>query len=244
MCPSGTGEPTGTLARSACIIRQAGGINLHPSALYNGDSFFRTYGPYLPPKSRCLDVGAYDVNGSLRQVAPAMWQYVGVDFSAGPGVDVVLEDPYYLPFPDGSFDVAVSTSCFEHSEFFWLSFLEILRVLSPRGLFYLNAPSNGSFHRYPVDCWRFFPDSGKALEKWAKRNQVPTKLLESFVSYQQVNPWNDLVAVFLKDGHYAAEYPKRMYSERADVENVHSSLHNNLLKFTKVTEDLRRLKNK
>ena len=208
----------------------------------NGDSFFRTYGPYLPPKSCCLDVGAYDVNGSLRQVAPAMWQYVGVDFSAGPGVDVVLEDPYHLPFPDGSFDVAVSTSCFEHSEFFWLSFLEVLRILSPRGLFYLNAPSNGSFHRYPVDCWRFFPDSGKALEKWAKRNQVSAQLLESFVSYQKVKPWNDFVAVFLKDGHYAAEYPKRMYSEREDVENIHSSLHNNLLKFIGPTEDQRRLK--
>ena len=30
-------------------------------------------------------------------------------------------------------------------------------------LFYLNAPSNGEFHRYPVDCWRFYPDAGGAL---------------------------------------------------------------------------------
>lgn len=112
---------------------------MHPSAMHNGDFFFRTYGTSLPSVARCLDVGAYDVNGSLRQVAPAAWEYVGVDFSSGPCVDVVLEDPYRLPFPDGKFDVVVSTSCFEHSEFFWLLFLEVLRILSPRGLFYLNA---------------------------------------------------------------------------------------------------------
>jgi SAM-dependent methyltransferase len=70
---------------------------------------------------------------------------------------------YKLPFADGSVDVVLSSSCFEHSEFFWLLFLEILRVLRPEGLFYLNAPSNGPFHRYPVDCWRFYPDSGNAL---------------------------------------------------------------------------------
>lgn len=214
---------------------------MHPSALRNGDCFFRTYGPYLTTQARCLDVGAYDVNGSLRQVAPPAWHYVGVDFSAGPGVDVVLDDPYHLPFPETSFDVVVSTSCFEHSEMFWLLFLEILRVLDTRGLFYLNAPSNGSFHRYPVDCWRFFPDSGKALEKWADRNLVPARLLESFVSRQQINPWNDLVAVFVKDARSAPLYPQRMHSNREDVENVHSSLHDGLLKHTAMTEDLRRL---
>lgn len=217
---------------------------MHPSALHNGQCFFETYGSCLPSGGSILDVGAYDVNGSLRKVAPSRLQYVGVDFASGPGVDLVLEDPYELPFPEGSFDVVLSSSCFEHSEMFWLLFLEILRVLKPHGLFYLNAPSNGSFHRYPVDCWRFFPDSGKALEKWANRNKLSACLLESFVSYRRINPWNDFVAVFLRDKVYMDLCPQRMHADREDIENVHSSLHDGLLKFTEMTEDLRCLINK
>ena len=36
-------------------------------------------------------------------------------------------------------------------------------MLRPAGLFYLNAPSNGDFHRYPVDCWRIMPDGMRYL---------------------------------------------------------------------------------
>lgn len=40
-----------------------------------------------------VDIGSRDVNGSLRSVAPLNSTYVGVDFAAGKGVDVVLADP-------------------------------------------------------------------------------------------------------------------------------------------------------
>ena len=42
---------------------------------------------------------------------------------------------------NNSIDIVVSISTFEHTEFFWETFLEILRVLKPNGLFFLNAPS-------------------------------------------------------------------------------------------------------
>ena len=88
-----------------------------------------------------LDIGAQDVNGSLRPLVPEGCRYIGLDFEAGPGVDLVLDDPYRLPFDAGSVDTVVSSSCFEHVEFFWLMFNEVLRVLKPNGLFYLNVPS-------------------------------------------------------------------------------------------------------
>src|SRR5690606_22164720 len=102
-------------------------------------------------------------------VAPANVTYIGLDFEKAKGVDVLLTDPYTLPFENESVDVVVSSSCFEHSEMFWLVFAEILRILKPNGLVYLNAPSNGVVHRYPVDCWRFYPDAGEALATWGKR---------------------------------------------------------------------------
>lgn len=72
--------------------------------------------------------------------------------------------------------------------------LEIIRILKPNGLLYLNAPTTGSFHRFPVDCWRFYPDSGSALVRWAERNDYKPALLESFV--QVGGEFQDFVGVF------------------------------------------------
>ena len=133
---------------------------MHPSAKENGKRFFDTYVASLPKTVQVIDIGSQDVNGTLRDVCPQDCNYIGLDFQEAKGVDIVLSDPYKLPFDSSSIDIAVSSSCYEHSEFFWLSFLEVMRVLKDDGLFYLNVPSDGAFHRYPVDCWRFYPDSG------------------------------------------------------------------------------------
>lgn len=182
---------------------------MHPSARRNAEWFFRTYGPHLA-HARVLDIGAQDLNGSLRSLIPAHWEYVGVDFVPGKGVDVVLDDPYRLPFDTASVDVVISSSCFEHSQLFWLLFLDVMRVLKPAGLFYLNAPANGEFHRHPVDCWRFYPDSGGALVEWGRRNALQPLLLESYTSEQHRQPWNDFVAVFLKDQAHRDRFPDRI----------------------------------
>jgi SAM-dependent methyltransferase len=182
---------------------------MHDTAMTFGKRFFDTY---LAGRSglTIVDIGAQDVNGSLRSVAPAGNRYVGVDFVAGRGVDVVITDPYSLPLEDESADVVVCSSCLEHSEFFWLVFLDIQRLLKPDGLFYLNVPSNGPFHRYPVDCWRFYPDSGTALQNWARRSGYRTVLLESFTGFQKKDSWNDFIAVFLKDSNFLDRHPHRI----------------------------------
>jgi len=192
---------------------------MHPSALRNGELFFKAYGKGFPAEEKptVIDIGSQDVNGSLRDVCPSTFHYIGLDFQQARGVDLVLGDPYQLPFESDSVDVAVSSSCFEHSEMFWLSFLEVLRVLKPHGLFYLNAPSAGGFHRYPVDCWRFYPDSGRALLKWGRKNNYACEALESFV--QTGGDWQDFVCVFLKNVTYANRHPGRILDHKKDFEN-------------------------
>jgi SAM-dependent methyltransferase len=180
---------------------------MHNTAMEHGRLFFDTY---LKDASglKIVDIGAQDVNGSLRSVAPKDCEYIGVDFQAGKGVNVILTDPYSLPFPDNYADACVSSSCFEHSEFFWLLFLEIARIMKPSGLIYINVPSNGEFHRFPVDCWRFYPDSGMALQNWARRNGYGTTLLESFIGNQGGGVWNDFIAVFVNDEAHAGDSPR------------------------------------
>ena len=181
---------------------------MHPSALLNANSFFKAYGGDFPG-GVIVEIGSQNVNGSIRDVAPSHLKYIGVDFVNGNGVDVVLDDPYKLPFNDSSVDIVVSSSCFEHSEMFWLVFLEILRILKPNGLFYLNVPTNSDFHRYPVDCWRFYPDSAQALVVWARRSGYQPAALESFVSKKYFGGWNDYVAVFVRDESCAQQHSRR-----------------------------------
>jgi SAM-dependent methyltransferase len=154
---------------------------------------------------------------------------VGVDLGAGPGVDIVLTDPYVLPFGDNSFDFVVSSSCFEHSEFFWLTYMEVMRVLKPSGLFYLNAPSNGDFHRFPVDCWRFFPDSGNALSNWSRRNGMNTAVIEQYTSGKGNDIWCDYVSIFIKDVDTIGLYPNRITTNFNDYTNGSVYPHQTLL---------------
>jgi SAM-dependent methyltransferase len=206
----------------------------------NGRLFFECY---LGDGSgtTVVDIGSRDVNGSLRSFAPAACRYVGVDFAAGPSVDVVLDDPYRLPFEPDSIDAVVSSSCFEHIEFFWVMFNEVLRVLKPDGLFYLNAPSNGEYHRYPVDCWRFYPDAGTALANWGRRCGYDPALLESFTTRQRLDVWNDCVAVFVKDAAHVHRHPSRMLERIDNYMNGRVHGHPAILHLQVASEDLSKL---
>lgn len=191
---------------------------MHDTGMQNGKRFFETYVAPLD-SATILDIGALNVNGSLRELCPPRAKYIGADVVSGKDVDVILDDPYKLPFADESVDVAVSSSCFEHSEMFWLLYLETMRVLRPAGLFYLNAPSNGTYHRYPVDCWRFYPDCGIALVRWGSANGLTSAVLESYVCNQFMEGWNDFVCIFVKDERCAGKHPGRILDSFADFTN-------------------------
>lgn len=213
---------------------------MHTTAMNLGRLFFDTYAKDFETAT-VVDIGAQDVNGSLKEVIKSNCKYVGVDFVIGRGVDVILDDPYKLPFEDNSVDIIVSSSCFEHSEFFWLLFLEISRILKPGGVCYINAPSNGLFHQYPVDCWRFYPDSGRALAAWAKRNGIDMACLESFVSQQQGvkdGIWNDAVMVFLKDSTKRQMHPQRMINQKSDFTNGYIDDLPSPLNFQEKSQDM------
>jgi SAM-dependent methyltransferase len=117
-----------------------------------------------------LDLGSQDVNGTYRPIFEhPRWTYFGVDMEAGKNVDVVLRNPYrWSELRSGSADVLISGQAFEHIEWFWLTMLEVERVLKPGGLCCIVAPAAGPEHRYPVDCWRFYPDGFAALARFAR----------------------------------------------------------------------------
>ena len=167
-------------------------FQMHDTALKTGELFFKCYG-----KEGCsiLEVGALDVNGSIRPFAPKGSTYTGVDTSPGPGVDIVinLDDP----LPAKEFDLVLATSCFEHDPQFWATFENMCKVAKPGGFIYISAPSNGPIHRHPVDCWRFLPDSADALANWvSKTGELAVNVIENFRMFPSRDGWIDQVCVF------------------------------------------------
>lgn len=214
---------------------------MHLSAHLTGELFFQTY-TYDRVPAVIAEIGAAGPHPVLRSFAPAGSKYIGVDMVEDKNVDIVVTDPYVLPFTDNSVDVIVSSSCFEHSEFFWLLFNDIMRVLKPNGICYLNIPSNGNFHRFPVDCWRFYPDSAKALCKWANRSGYNSTVLESFTTDQTFKDiWNDYIAVFLKNSDHVSDHPNRMIYEMSNYTNGMTFESEEILQFQEFSEDVRRI---
>jgi predicted SAM-dependent methyltransferase len=164
---------------------------MHPSAYDNAIYFYNKYIKDINKVLKVIDFGSYDVNGTLRPLFNNH-EYIGIDMSEGPNVDIVCENNS-VPLPDNSCDVIVSSSNFEHDELFWLTFLEMCRLVRNDGYIYINAPSAGPYHAHPVDCWRFYADSWKALQRWAKMNKYEVELVETYV---QKEWWMDSIGIF------------------------------------------------
>jgi SAM-dependent methyltransferase len=100
-----------------------------------------------------LDVGSFNVNGSLKSVLPVTF---GIDMRKGPGVDEVLDVCGLVErFGPESFDHVVSADALEHIEHWRTAMEQMWAVLKPGGLLLLTmaSPSKGR-HAYPDDYWR------------------------------------------------------------------------------------------
>ncbi|HRI49769.1 MAG TPA: methyltransferase domain-containing protein [Pseudomonadota bacterium] len=85
---------------------------------------------------RVLDIGALNSNRSNRSNRSlfAAARYFGVDVAPGRNVDIV--PPAHLrQLPDDTFDVIISTGCFEHDQHLAESLRDMYRMLRPGGLF-------------------------------------------------------------------------------------------------------------
>lgn len=167
---------------------------MHDTAYRIGGLVIDTYLPSTP--ARILEIGAQNVNGTLRDHAPRNADYVGLDYEAGEGVSHVVTGLHDWNVPDASFDLVIASSVFEHDRAFWRTFLAMCAKAKPGGHIYISAPSNGTVHRYPQDYWRFYPDCGLALEQWASEEGFNLSLIESFVAEREAEVWNDFCAIF------------------------------------------------
>ena len=124
-------------------------------------------------KNFVLDFGSHDVNGSYRPLFSSdSWNYTGLDLTSGPNVDLVTNDPYeWTELEDEKFDLVIC----------------------------VIAPSSGPEHKYPVDCWRFYPDGMKALCNYSGLELIKTETEWNPPDYEDGSQvWKDTILVAKK----------------------------------------------
>ncbi len=108
---------------------------------------------------RILEVGSFDVNGSLRLLIEAYKpaEYIGADIAAGPGVDVICDVTRLAEkFGEKSFDMVVATELIEHVKDWRRAIHNIKVVCKPNGVILITTRSPGFvYHGYPYDFWRY-----------------------------------------------------------------------------------------
>ncbi len=134
----------------------------------------RSIAEAFPLPEPIVEIGALQVqdNGliNLRSLFAGK-NYTGVDFRAGPGVDIVASVEK-LPQPTASVGTVIAFSTFEHVQRFWVGFDEVYRVLRPDGVFVISCPFYFQQHGYPSDYWRFTPEAFDVL-----LDKYPTRVL-------------------------------------------------------------------
>ncbi len=113
-------------------------------------------------KGEVLDVGAYNVNGTLRSALPITW---GVDMTPGPDVDQVVNvGDLVATFGPERFDGVASADSLEHMEDWRGAMQNMWSVVKSGGPLLLTVanPDKG-FHGYPHDYWRWPLDRFRKL---------------------------------------------------------------------------------
>jgi SAM-dependent methyltransferase len=90
---------------------------------------------------KILEIGSYDVNGEVRKYFEKS-DYVGVDLTDGPGVDIVCGGDQ-LDHPDQSYDLSISCECFEHNPNWVETFENMWRMTKNGGVVFFTCATTG-----------------------------------------------------------------------------------------------------
>ena len=120
------------------------------------------HGPFLEIGSR-----RYDGLPRLHELFPE-GEWIGVDRSAGEGVDLVADGT--APFEEVDkalgrrrFATIFCLSVLEHCENPFVMAQNLTRLLEPDGLIFVSVPFAWKFHGYPSDYWRFTAEGVQKL---------------------------------------------------------------------------------
>lgn len=135
------------------------------------------------PSSDVLEIGAANINGTVRDLFLNVHKYVGLDMAPGDGVDWVASshDLWQLAKPS-SFDTVLCLEMLEHDRDPCDTVRQIFRVLKGDGLCVATARGNGFGEHNNPDRWRFMADGWHDLwDEWFEiLDERPDPMVQGF----------------------------------------------------------------
>lgn len=104
---------------------------------------------------KVLDCGSLDINGNNKYLFTEC-EYIGIDIGPGKNVNVVTKIHEY-ECEDETFDLIISTECFEHDLYLEKSLKRIIKLLKKNGMFLFTCATtgrteHGTEKNSPNDC--------------------------------------------------------------------------------------------
>ena len=158
-------------------------------AHYQQEEFCKLINKYFfkEKKITILEIGSYNVNGTIRSIFTNSIKYIGVDVVKGPDVDVVY-DGLNLDIKD-KFDLSISCECFEHNPYYLENFKNMIDLTNANGIVAFTCASiiRGEHGTTRTST----KDSPGSMEKWdyyknlfKKDFEEKLNLNELFYKYQ------------------------------------------------------------
>jgi len=113
-------------------------------------------------KISILELGSYNINGSLRNIFDNSNKYVGLDVTNGPGVDIVYEGKN-IPINE-NFDLCISCECFEHNPHWLNNFTQMIEIANQDGVVAFTCASIGR-HEHGTEATNPKSSIG-SMKKW------------------------------------------------------------------------------
>lgn len=128
---------------------------MHPSVQ---DFVKRTLSADQITGKQVLEVGSYDVNGSVRPYVESLnpARYLGVDATAGPRVDQVVDCEHLCTTVGRAWDLVICTEMLEHVRDWRTCMHQLASAPVVQGWLLITTRSPGfPYHPFPEDHWRY-----------------------------------------------------------------------------------------
>jgi hypothetical protein len=139
----------------------------------------------------------YGPNSTLRKHLWPQAKSIGIDFQKGEDVDVVVDIEKLTDiFELDSIDAIFSASTFEHIRKPWIAADQMLKVVKPGGLIFVQSHFCFPEHGYPFDYWRFTSEAWKVLFEDASEVRSSGEIFSKIVQPPAIPVWCDSAPVY------------------------------------------------